>query len=159
MASCCRIILRPKKELFINGDRERISQVLINLISNAVKYSPRGGDIIINWKKTPEGIVVSVKDEGIGISKEMQAKVFERFFRVNDVKSNTFPGMGPDSSLLLTLYSATAEKSGWKASRGKALYFILPYLIKSIVKKSPYEAISYHCRRRPGNPGRFSVDI
>ena len=112
----------------IHADRERISQVLTNLISNAVKYSPNGGDVIINWQQTPEGIEVSVRDEGIGISKEMQAKVFDRFFRVRDVKANTFPGMGLGLYIIRNLVRRHGGRI-WLESepdKGSVFYFILP---------------------------------
>ena len=76
------------------ADRERISQVLTNLINNAIKYSPKGGNITVTSQANDGNVVVSVKDEGIGIGKEMQVKVFDRFFRVSNAQTNTAPGMG-----------------------------------------------------------------
>ncbi|HEY2721252.1 MAG TPA: HAMP domain-containing sensor histidine kinase, partial [Chitinophagaceae bacterium] len=89
-----RIIIQPEKGITVTADRERIGQVFTNLVSNAIKYSPKGGNVFIDWKQIKEGIEVSIKDEGIGISEEMRQKVFDRFFRANDVPFNTFPGMG-----------------------------------------------------------------
>jgi len=76
------------------ADRERISQVLTNLINNAIKYSPKGGNITVTSQANNGNVLVSVKDEGIGIGKEMQARVFDRFFRVSNAQTNTAPGMG-----------------------------------------------------------------
>jgi len=70
----------------INADRERIVQVLNNLVSNAVKYSPRADKIIINSSATEEIITICVQDFGIGISAETQKKIFDRFFRLYDNK-------------------------------------------------------------------------
>jgi signal transduction histidine kinase len=78
----------------IMADRERISQVLINLISNAVKYSPAGGDILVTSRLAPGEVKVSIHDHGIGIPAEWQGRIFERFFRVGNPQTATYPGMG-----------------------------------------------------------------
>ena len=77
----------------INADKERIVQVLNNLVSNAVKYSPRADKIIINSSATEEIVTICVQDFGIGISAETQKKIFDRFFRLYDNK-HSYPGLG-----------------------------------------------------------------
>ena len=77
------------------ADRDRIGQVLINFINNAIKYSPASNRIEIRIYKTGnDKVSVSVKDFGIGISKEEQEKIFERFYRVGGKNEQTFPGFG-----------------------------------------------------------------
>ncbi len=87
-----------KKELkfksAIIADRERISQVITNLINNAVKYSPDASDINIYTEYDDGMITLCVQDFGIGIAQEKQEKVFEQFYRVSGVKEHTFPGLG-----------------------------------------------------------------
>jgi PAS domain S-box-containing protein len=78
----------------IFGDKERIGQVITNLISNSIKYSPASCDIIIKTQSTNTGVTLCVEDCGIGISEDQQAKVFERFYRVSGPETNTFPGLG-----------------------------------------------------------------
>ena len=78
----------------LRGDADRISQVIINLISNAIKYSPHADKIIIKTTATENEVTVCVQDFGIGISHEMQKKLFARFFRVTDESTSTFPGLG-----------------------------------------------------------------
>ncbi len=78
----------------IYGDRDRVGQVLTNLLSNAIKYSPDSRDIIVSTILTKKFVCVHVKDFGIGISKQKQAKIFGRFFRVAGVKEDTYPGLG-----------------------------------------------------------------
>ncbi len=88
-------ILKELQELKpIKGDRERTAQVIVNLLSNAIKYSPHADKVIIKTSVVDEEVVVSIQDFGIGISKEMQKKLFRRFFRVTDETSSTFPGLG-----------------------------------------------------------------
>jgi signal transduction histidine kinase len=77
----------------IVGDRERLSQVLGNLLTNAIKYSPEAKRIIIHLAPTAEYLTVSVQDFGIGIPKTEQEKIFERFYRVAG-KHRTIAGLG-----------------------------------------------------------------
>lgn len=76
------------------ADRERIGQVITNLLANAIKYSPKEKTITITATYTPNEIQVSVSDQGYGIPEADQQKIFDRYFRVTANKMNTFPGMG-----------------------------------------------------------------
>jgi len=73
------------------GDRDRIEQVLTNLLTNAVRYSPEGGPIQLETRATPEGIAVSVRDHGLGVPVEKQSEIFERFARAHGTR---FGGLG-----------------------------------------------------------------
>jgi PAS domain S-box-containing protein len=90
------IVIRCDDIRNVYADRERIGQVLINLISNAVKYSPVHAEVILNAEDAGEEVLVSVRDSGIGMSPETQKKIFERFYRSGDpyANMNIFPGMG-----------------------------------------------------------------
>jgi len=76
------------------GDRERIGQVLTNLITNAIKYSPKSNQIIVRSTIVGNEIQLSVKDFGIGIPKANLGRVFEQFYRVSGDMQHTFPGLG-----------------------------------------------------------------
>lgn len=82
------------KTITVYADRDRIGQVLVNLISNAVKYAPLASEIIVKTTSDTKQVTVSVQDFGMGIAKENQERLFERFFRVEGEKQNTYPGMG-----------------------------------------------------------------
>ncbi|MDQ6757897.1 MAG: ATP-binding protein [Bacteroidota bacterium] len=88
------IILNLASVPKIYGDKERIGQVFTNLISNAIKYSPSACDIIVNSKVENNSVTICVEDCGVGIEKDQQAKVFERFYRVSGPGGNSFPGLG-----------------------------------------------------------------
>ena len=78
----------------VYGDRERIRQVIINLITNAVKYSPHSDKIIVRAYMHKKNAILCVRDFGVGIASEKQGKVFEQFYRVSGDKQHTFPGLG-----------------------------------------------------------------
>ncbi|RYZ97787.1 MAG: PAS domain S-box protein [Sphingobacteriaceae bacterium] len=78
----------------VYADRDRITQVITNLITNAIKYSPQAGEIIVSSEQHENEVHVCVKDNGVGISEEKQERVFEQFYRVSGNKQHTFPGLG-----------------------------------------------------------------
>jgi len=78
----------------IYSDKDKLSQVINNLISNAIKYSPKADNIIVRSKLKKDSIELSVQDFGIGISKTEQKNIFKQFYRVSDGNQSTFPGMG-----------------------------------------------------------------
>ena len=84
--------LAPPVTLF--GDRGRVSQVLMNLLSNAIKYSRDSDNILVTTETTRKTFTVHVHDFGIGISKEDQQHVFERFYRSSEGILETYPGLG-----------------------------------------------------------------
>ncbi len=78
----------------VTADRHRISQVMSNLISNAIKYSPDADEIIVSTEISGNMVKFSVKDFGIGIPEDKRQKVFEQYYRVSGTKEHTFPGLG-----------------------------------------------------------------
>ncbi|MGK6353541.1 ATP-binding protein [Parapedobacter sp. DT-150] len=111
-------------------DRDRIGQALTNLILNAMKYSPDGGDISITSEATDGGqIRVSVMDSGIGVAEELKGRIFERFFRISEGDMRSSAGMG----LGLYICDAIIRQHGGeigvenKVGKGAVFYFTLPY--------------------------------
>lgn len=84
----------PKKEIFIEGDEQRLEQVWTNIISNAIKYTNEGGLITITMKKNSKDIEVSIEDTGIGMSKEVVSHIFERFYREDKARNVEGNGLG-----------------------------------------------------------------
>lgn len=78
----------------IKADRDRINQVLVNLISNAIKYSPQAKKVVVRSKKEGKFLEVSVQDFGIGIYKKDQERVFERFYQARNKIRGSFAGLG-----------------------------------------------------------------
>ncbi len=120
--------LRCNTNAKIYGDSERVGQVLTNLISNAIKYSPHAKKIIIEGKRVKNNVELSVRDFGIGMSKSNSGKVFERFYRISGPNNQTFPGLG----LGLYISSEIIKRMGGKIwveseeGKGSTFFFSLP---------------------------------
>ena len=71
-----------------------LEQIVVNLLDNAVKYSPTGSRVWVRSEKVPSGVAISVQDEGMGIPSKDQARIFERFYRVDPARSRELGGTG-----------------------------------------------------------------
>ena len=115
-------------DLKILGDKNKLSQVLNNLISNAIKYSPDANEIIVNTLTVKDGVQLIIQDFGIGISEEQQQYVFDQFYRVTGENQSTFPGMG----IGLYLCTEIVKRAGGKIwveselEKGSIFYVWLP---------------------------------
>lgn len=89
-----QILVEGTVSRHVVGDGERLGQVLTNLLTNAVKYSPQADRIIVRLAETPDGVTIEVQDFGIGIDPEHLDQVFDRFYRVTSEDEKTFPGLG-----------------------------------------------------------------
>lgn len=124
--SSYRIKREIQPNLFVNGNADRLEQVLMNLVSNAVKYSPGKDEIIISAARNGDDVVVSVTDFGIGLSETDQKKIFERFYRVN---TNNSPGLGMGlyiSSELIKEHNGKIEVKS-EPGKGSTFSFYLPF--------------------------------
>lgn len=115
------------KELY--GDKDRLSQVLINLLTNAIKYSPNANKVYVNVNDTDNKVTIAIRDFGIGISKSQQKRIFDRFYRAEGTSEKTFPGLG----IGLYISSEIVRRHGgtiWVESikkKGSTFAFTLPY--------------------------------
>lgn len=81
-------------DVYALGDKDKITQVLINLLTNAISYSSPSSKVVLTIKNETDGQIISVKDNGIGISEEEHARIFERFYRVDKARSRDSGGTG-----------------------------------------------------------------
>ncbi|GAB4273894.1 MAG: hypothetical protein Kow0056_01480 [Coriobacteriia bacterium] len=116
------------------ADRSRLGQVVTNLLSNAVKYSPGGGRVRVSARPELDSVVVSVSDEGIGISEEDQRKLFAKFFRVDSSHTQEIGGTG----LGLAICKSIVELHGgriWVESElgeGSTFSFSMPIAVEGV---------------------------
>jgi PAS domain S-box-containing protein len=89
-----KIYIKGSVKRRVVGDRFRIGQVITNLLSNAIRYSPDEADIIISLQENQKQITCSVQDFGMGIPYTEQAKIFERFYRVKNIEQSIYMGLG-----------------------------------------------------------------
>lgn len=121
----------------VYGDKDRIAQVVNNLLNNAIKYSPNASSVIIEIKADEEETIISVKDYGIGISSENHDRIFDRFFRVStDKKENTFPGFGIGLFIVKEIITLHDGKVWVESQEGKGSLFSVSLPVFSDTKKS-----------------------
>ena len=122
------IIYSSGNESMIFADQGRIAQVLINFLTNAIKYSPYSKSVSIHKTITDGFVTVSVQDTGIGISKADQAKIFQRFYRVEGQDEKTFPGFGIGLFIASEIVQRHEGKIWVESETGKGskFYFSLP---------------------------------
>ena len=124
-----RIEVRGDVRRCVWADRDRIGQVLNNLLTNAVKYSPQADRIEVRLFEEPRYAVVEVEDTGIGMDQEHLSRIFDRFYRVSSPDEKTFPGLG----IGLYISSEIVRRHGGKLTvrsakgRGSTFRFTVPY--------------------------------
>ncbi|RLC97455.1 MAG: hypothetical protein DRI77_07245 [Chloroflexi bacterium] len=122
---------------------QQLMHVFDNLLSNAIKYSSDGGTVTLSIKNVGDAIQVAVQDEGIGISKEDQARIFERFYQVNPAANLTSPYHSDSFGLGLAIVKEIVEAHGgqvWVESepgQGSNFYFTLPKRTNMVTAQVP----------------------
>jgi signal transduction histidine kinase len=117
----------PDSIPIIHGDGQRLEQVLLNLMTNAAKFTPEGGHILVRVRKDDAGLVIDVQDDGIGIAREEQSRLFKPYSRLSSDRQH-HPGLG----LGLALAKQVVELHGGKIwvesepGKGSTFSFSLP---------------------------------
>jgi signal transduction histidine kinase len=114
----------PPTALTVDGDPNRLAQVIGNLLSNAIKYSPDGGTVYVQAEQVDSQVRVSVRDEGLGIPDELQQRVFAKFFR-GDADASGIPGTGLGLTIARSVVEAHGGRMNFSSARGKGSVFWL----------------------------------
>lgn len=109
----------------IESDELRIKQILINLVNNAIMYTPEGGEITVRLREQAETVILQVEDTGIGISKKEIPRIFERFYRVDRARSRNSGGTGLGLAIVKHLMEALKGKITVESEVGKGTTFKL----------------------------------
>ncbi len=123
-----RLLVEGQTHAQVFGDKDRLGQVLINLLTNAIKYSPQADKVIVHLSTEQGQAIVSVQDFGIGIAKEYQQYIFDRFYRVTAPQEQTYPGLGIGlyiSSEIIRRHHGRLEVESHKGE-GSTFSFVLP---------------------------------
>lgn len=115
--------VKAAEEVPVEGDQPRLQQVIVNLLDNAIKYTPEGGSITVSVRREPEAAVLTVTDTGIGISLEGQAHIFERFYRTDKARSRELGGTGLGLSIVKSIGAAHGGRVSVQSTEGQGSTF------------------------------------
>ena len=111
------------REVTVEGDRARMKQVVVNLLDNAIKYTPAGGAVRLSVKAAGNKALLEVEDNGIGIPADAQPHIFERFFRVDKARSREMGGAGLGLSIVKSICAAHGGQVDFQSTEGKGSRF------------------------------------
>ncbi|MBE9586233.1 hypothetical protein IM792_17395 [Mucilaginibacter sp. JRF] len=94
LAASRRIFLHQRNDIVVFADRDKIESVMVNLLTNALKYSPNGKEIHVNIERSASEVVVNITDQGFGIGEQDLRNVFERYYRVESIDTKHISGFG-----------------------------------------------------------------
>ena len=120
---------KPEEEgVFVNGDKDKLSEVIENLLDNAIKYTPKGGKVEVVLEKNKNSARVSVVDAGMGILEEEAPHVFEKFFRGEQAKNIHKEGSGLGLFIVKNIIERHKGEVGFTANKdkGTTFFFTLP---------------------------------
>jgi PAS domain S-box-containing protein len=133
-------VLLPDESIELEADTERLSQVFVNLLTNATKYTPAGGKITISAVATAEDVTVTVTDTGIGIPSDMLESVFGMFIQVHSTSDRASGGLGIGLTLvrsIVDLHGGTVTAESHGTDRGSTFRVRLPLVQQGIRQAEP----------------------
>lgn len=122
-AKSVHLVLGAEDQAIIVGDRDRLKQVLLNLVDNAVKYTPQGGKVTLSLAKDETWVKITVQDTGIGIASENIPNLFDRFYRVDKSRSRDAGGTGLGLAIAKSVVDAHNGKITVESQVGKGSSF------------------------------------
>lgn len=122
----------PITSVWIEIDNDKMTQVIENILNNAIKYSPDGGKITVRMKTTDTQLIISISDQGLGIPKTDLPLIFDRFYRVDKARSRAQGGTGLALPLLKKSSSSTMALSGLRVTMVKDRPLLLSCLMKKM---------------------------
>ncbi|HYH96359.1 ATP-binding protein [Hyalangium sp.] len=143
-------VVAEVEPVWTEGDEGRIDQIITNLVSNALKYTPAGGRVIVTTRASGEQAVLEVSDTGVGLSREALGRVFELFYQVSETLDRAQGGLGIGLTLVKRLAelhggSILAESAG--PSRGSTFTLSLPRLATVELTRPAWAAAALPSRR------------
>ncbi|QPC47199.1 two-component system histidine kinase PnpS [Mangrovibacillus cuniculi] len=122
-----KLVVEAPTNIFIKGDTHRLKQVFLNLVSNALTYTPPEGQVVVTANDLGKNMEVVVSDSGIGMEKEELSRIFERFYRVDKARSRNSGGTGLGLAIVKHLVEAHKGKIEVRSTVGKGTTFTVTF--------------------------------
>jgi len=119
----------PSESFRVRGDANRLAQVVSNLLNNAAKYTPHGGNVDLTVRREGDRIAIAIRDTGIGIPEQMRDRIFDLFTQVDERRHDRYSGLGIGLTLVRTLvhlHSGEIHVHSEGANRGSTFTVLLP---------------------------------
>jgi heavy metal sensor kinase len=118
-----QLVFESTRPLDIEGDRMRLKQIVVNLVDNAIKYTPKGGSISVSNFATDGKVVLEVADTGVGVPSEAAAQIFDRFYRVDKARSRQLGGTGLGLAIVKSICVAYGGTIALRRPDGPGIIF------------------------------------
>lgn len=119
----------PKEPLTVNVDADKLKRVYLNILNNAIRFTPNGGKINIAVTEHPDGALTAIQDDGIGIPKDQLSRIFEDFYQVEGHMTRTYGGMGLGLAIargIVQLHGGRVWAESDGADKGAIFYVLIP---------------------------------
>jgi two-component system phosphate regulon sensor histidine kinase PhoR len=126
----------PRNAVFVRADREKLAQILMNLVDNAVKFSPGGGRIAVSARRRSDTAQIRIADDGIGIARADQQRIFTKFYRAEDAARHSPQGTGLGLFLARGLLAAMGGRIWVESEEGEGSTFVFEL---PVAKEGPSE--------------------
>jgi signal transduction histidine kinase len=114
----------PGGSIFVRADREKLTQIVMNLLDNAVKFSPEGGRIAVSARRRSDTAEIRIEDQGIGIARSDQQRIFTKFYRAEDAAQHSPQGTGLGLFLARGLLAAMGGHIWVESKEGEGSMFV-----------------------------------
>jgi signal transduction histidine kinase len=120
----------PTTPLILEVDCDRISQVVINLVQNAVKYSPESSPVGVHVSHDTDRAIIQVSDDGPGVSEELRTRIFEAFYRTPEVQASSQRGLGLGLAICREIVERHGGRIRCDSNKGRGSVFVVELLIR-----------------------------
>ncbi|WP_341472423.1 HAMP domain-containing sensor histidine kinase [Clostridium rectalis] len=124
------------EELLVACDGDKIEKIILNLLSNSIKFTPPGGEVLVNIEEMEKNLLITVEDNGIGIPSDKQKLIFDRFIQVDKSLSRNNEGSGIGLSLIKSLVEMHKGKIWVESESGKGSKFFVQIPKRTLKEKS-----------------------
>ncbi|HET8767531.1 MAG TPA: HAMP domain-containing sensor histidine kinase, partial [Pedococcus sp.] len=130
----------PHGPVQVVGDKAQLERALINLVSNAVKFTPPGGEVTVRVRRAPDAVTVAVEDTGMGVPEDEAHRLFERFFRSSTAQVNAVQGTGIGLTLVASIAHAHHGEVGYEPRPGGGSVFSMTIPHGTLLREREAEA-------------------